>query len=152
MCIRDRLLTGASPRYGLYATADGWFLAVGALEPKFWQLFCGAVGLAEPLRDDAHDPQATRAAVAGIIASRDAGHWRSLLEPLDCCCTVVRTLEEARADKHFSERGLFSVAVREPGGRSIPSTPLPLAPLFRRQSETPRRVAASGEDTDELLG
>ncbi len=43
-----------------------------------------------------------------------------------CCCTVVRTLEEARADKHFSERGLFSVAVREPGGRSIPSTPLPL--------------------------
>lgn len=148
----EGLLTGASPRYGLYATADGWFLAVGALEPKFWQLFCGAIGLAEGLRDDARDPRATRAAVAGIIASRDAGHWRSLLEPLDCCCTIVRTLEEARADQHFRERGLFSVAVREPGGRSIPSTPLPLAPLFRRQSETPRRVAASGEDTDELLG
>ena len=38
------LLTGQSPRYGLYATADGWFLAVGALELKFWRLCCEAWG------------------------------------------------------------------------------------------------------------
>ncbi|TAJ31037.1 CaiB/BaiF CoA-transferase family protein [Bosea sp. (in: a-proteobacteria)] len=146
----EGLLTGASPRYGLYATSDGWFLAVGALEPKFWQAFCDDIGLAQPLRDDGRDPQATRAAVAGIIAGQSAEHWRARLEPLDCCCTVVRRLEEARADPHLSERGLFAVQAREPGGRSIPSTPLPLAPLFRRGAEAIRSVADSGEDTAQI--
>ena len=146
------LLTGQSPRYGLYATADGWFLAVGALEPKFWSGFCEAIGLPEALRDDAADPPATRRAVAALIAARDAAHWRALLEPLDCCCTVVRTLDEARAEPQFAARGLFATHVREPGGRQMPSTPVPLAPVFRRQAEVLRGVAASGEDTDDVLG
>ena len=146
------LLTGRSPRYGLYATADGWFLAVGALEPKFWQGFCAAIDLPEPLRNDAADPEATRRAVAEAIAAHDAAHWRALLEPLDCCCTVVRTLDEARQDPHFASRSLFATQVREPGGRQMPSTPLPLAPIFRRQSEALRAVAKSGEDTDDVLG
>src|SRR5689334_9490159 len=68
----EGLLTGASPRYGLYATADGWFLAVGALEPKFWQVFCDGIGLEAPLRDDRRDPEATRAAIARIIAGESA--------------------------------------------------------------------------------
>jgi crotonobetainyl-CoA:carnitine CoA-transferase CaiB-like acyl-CoA transferase len=146
----EGLLTGASPRYGLYATSDGWFLAVGALEPKFWQGFCEEISLPDPLRDDRRDPQATRMAIAGIIAGQSAEHWRARLEPLDCCCTVVRTLDQARADPHFAERGLFAVKACEPGGRAIPSTPLPLAPPFRRDAAAPRRIAASGEDTGEL--
>lgn len=145
------LLTGVSPRYGLYATADGWFLAVGALEPKFWQGFCDAIGLAEPLRDDRRDPHGTHDAIAKIILGENAPHWRARLEPLDCCCSVVRTLDEARADPHFVGRGLFAAEAREGRGRSIPSTSLPLAPIFREQAEAIRPVAESGEDTGKLL-
>jgi len=148
----EGLLTGASPRYGLYATADGWFLAVGALEPKFWQGFCDGIGLEARLRDDRRDPEATRAAIARIIAGESAAHWRDVLEPLDCCCTVVRTLEEAVNDPQVTARGLLDAQVEEPGGRRLVSTPLPLAPIFREQAADLRRVAASGADTGKVLG
>jgi crotonobetainyl-CoA:carnitine CoA-transferase CaiB-like acyl-CoA transferase len=147
----EGLLTGASPRYGLYATQDGWFLAVGALEPKFWDCFCEALALEERLRDDRTDPAATKAAIEAIIASAPAAHWRDLLEPLDCCCTVVRTLEEAVTDPHLTARGLLDAQAEEPGGRRLVSTPLPLAPVFRDHTQALRKVAASGADTDELL-
>lgn len=127
----EGLLTGGSPRYGLYTTADGWFLAVGALEEKFWTSFCDGIGLAAELRDDRHDPAATRAAITAVIAFRPAAHWRETIEPLDCCCTVVRTLDEALADPHLTARGLLDRQVEEPGGRRMVSTPLPLAPVFR---------------------
>ena len=147
----EGLLTGASPRYGLYATADGWFLAVGAIEPKFWQAFCEGIGLDERLRDDRRDPLATRAGIAAIIASESAAYWRALVEPLDCCCTVVRTLEEAVSDPQMSARGLLDAQVEEPGGRRLVSTPLPLAPVFREQAAGLRKVAASGADTRKVL-
>lgn len=148
----EGLLTGASPRYGLYETSDGWFLAVGALEPKFWDGFCEGIGLEPRLRDDRPDPEATRRAVAAIIAAQPAAHWRELLEPLDCCCTVVRTLEEAVADPQATVRGLFDAQAEEPGGRRLVSTPLPLAPIFREQGAPLRAVPASGADTARLLG
>ncbi|MCU4180213.1 CaiB/BaiF CoA transferase family protein [Bosea sp. BH3] len=148
----EGLLTGASPRYGLYATADGWFLAVGALEPKFWQGFCAGIDLEERLRDDRRDPEATRAGIARIIAGESAEHWRTVIEPLDCCCTVVRTLEEAVNDPHVTARGLLDAQVEEPGGRRLVSTPLPLAPVFRQEAADLRRVTASGADTGKVLG
>lgn len=148
----EGLLTGASPRYGLYATADGWFLAVGAIEAKFWEIFCETIDLELALRDDRNDPQGTRTAIAAIIAAQPAAHWREQLEPRDCCCTVVRTLDEALADPHLTVRGLFDAQAEEPGGRRLVSTPLPLAPVFRDRLNGLRRVAASGEDTEALLG
>jgi alpha-methylacyl-CoA racemase len=141
----EGILTGGSPRYGLYATADGWFLAVGALEQKFWATFCQAIGLDAALHDDGRDPAATRAGVAAIVAARPAGHWREALEPLDCCCTVVRSLEEALADPHLTARGLFDRQVEEPGGQRIVSTPLPLAPVFRDAAPALRRAPAIGD-------
>lgn len=142
----EGLLTGGSPRYGLYATADGWFLAVGALEQKFWEGFCEAIALEPSLRDDRVAPEATRAAIARIIASEPASFWRDMLEPKDCCCTVVRSLEEALADPHLTARGLLDNQAEEPGGRRLVSTPLPLAPVFREQAPMLRRVPASGAD------
>ncbi len=147
----EGLLTGASPRYGLYATADGWFLAVGALEQKFWDEFCEAIGLDPVLRNDRPDPPATRTAIATLIAAQPTDHWRAKLEPRDCCCTVVRSLEEALADPHLVVRGALEAQVEEPGGRRMVSTPLPLAPVFRDQAAGVRRVPASGEDSD-LIG
>jgi crotonobetainyl-CoA:carnitine CoA-transferase CaiB-like acyl-CoA transferase len=145
-------LTGGSPRYGLYATQDGWFLAVGALEQKFWEIFCEAIDLDEALWDDSRGPVSTREAIAQIIAGAPAAHWRALLEPRDCCCTVVRTLDEAMDDPHPSARGLFDAQAQEPGGRRLVSTPLPLAPVFREQVAALREVRASGADTQALLG
>lgn len=149
---RDTLLTGASPRYQLYPTADEAFLAVGALEQKFWDMFCDAIALPASLRDDRIDPQATQAEVHRIIRSRDSAHWRAHLEPRDCCCTIVRSLEEARRDPHFVGRGLFTAQATLPGnegeagaGATIPITTLPIAPVLRRPAGEPRQVMRPGE-------
>ncbi len=148
----DNMLTGGSPRYGLYPTADGQVLAVGALEQKFWDAFCEGIGLPADLRDDRRDPEGTRAAVSRIVASRDGAAWRAILEPFDCCCTLVASLEEAVADEHFQGRGLLSYRAEGCEGATIPLTALPIAPEFRAGPEVPRRVATVGEHSNAVLG
>lgn len=147
----EGLLTGGSPRYGLYRTADDWFLAVGALEPKFWETFCEAIALAAPLRDDRRDPEATRDAIAAVIMAQPAAHWRDTLEPRDCCCTVVRTLDEALSDPQWRASGLLDAQAQEPGGRRMVSVPVPLAPVFRTRAGMLKSVPASGADTERIL-
>ena len=137
---RENMLAGGSPRYGVYATADGRFLAVGALEQKFWDDFCRGVALPDPLRDDRADPAATRAAVAAIVRVRTAVEWHAVLAPLDCCATVVASLEEALADPHFRARDLQRVEAQSPDGARIPAVSVPISPALRRDLDEPRRV------------
>lgn len=124
------LVTGGSPRYRIYRTADGRHLAVAALEQKFWERFCALIGLEPALRDDARDPAATARAVAERIGARSAAEWRALLAGEDVCCSVVASLEEALADPHFRARRLFEHKLVA-GGREIPALPVPLAAAFR---------------------
>ena len=127
----ELLLAGGSPRYQLYPTKDGKLVACAALEQKFWLAFATAIALGPDLANDLVDPAKTKAAVAAIIASETADHWRPLLAAADCCTTVVATLEEALADPHFVARGLFAHAVAGASGHTMMALPLPLAAAFR---------------------
>jgi crotonobetainyl-CoA:carnitine CoA-transferase CaiB-like acyl-CoA transferase len=124
-------LAGGSPRYQLYPTRDGALVACAALEPKFWQAFCAAIGLAPALIDDAGDPPATRAAVAAILATRTAADWRPILAAADCCATIVTSLDEAIRDPHFVARGLFAHRLVGSAGTAIAALPVPISPAFR---------------------
>lgn len=124
------LLTGGSPRFQVYRTADDRWLAAAPLEQRFWDRFCALIDLPEQLRDDAHDPEATRAAIAAIIRRQPAEYWQTRFAGEDCCCSLVATLEDALADPHFRTRGLVDAAV-EQGGLRIPALPVPLAPALR---------------------
>jgi crotonobetainyl-CoA:carnitine CoA-transferase CaiB-like acyl-CoA transferase len=124
------LVTGGTPRYRIYQTADGRFAAVAALEQKFWDNLCGLLGLAEALRDDRRNPEATAAGVAAIIASKPAAHWRKEFATRDVCCSIVQDMAEAMADPHFRARGLFGRRVVD-GAQSLTAVPVPVAPQFR---------------------
>lgn len=126
----QELVTGGSPRYQIYRTADDRFVAAAPLEPKFWENFCDAIALAPAFRDDARDPAATRTAVAACIAAYPAEHWRRVFAGRDLCATVAVSLEAAFADPGFRARGLFAWSVTA-GGRRIDAVPVPLAALFR---------------------
>jgi alpha-methylacyl-CoA racemase len=125
------LLTGGSPRFGIYPTADARFLAVAPLEQRFWERFAELIGLEPAFRDDRHDPEATKTRVAEIIRSHDAAHWRARFAGEEVCCAVVTSLEEAVRDPHFAGRGLFAGALTDGAGRAMPALPVPLAPVFR---------------------
>ncbi|MCW5693179.1 MAG: CoA transferase [Pseudolabrys sp.] len=123
-------LVGSSPRYQLYATRDRKLVACGALEQKFWEAFCAAIGLAPEFIDDRRDAKATREAVAKIMATRTGDEWAPVFARADCCVTIVAPLEDALRDPHFIERGLFAHRMTV-GGKDIMALPLPVDPQFR---------------------
>lgn len=136
----SELFTGGSPRYRLYATADGRHLAVAPLEDRFWEAFCEAIALPAPYRDDRRDPAATIGAVAQRLAAHPAAHWQAIFDRADCCANVVHSVEEAVRDLHFRARDVFARGVSIPG-HVLPALPLPLAAGLRRREET---LAAPG--------
>ena len=145
----DTPVTGSSPRYQIYATSDGRYLAVGAREQKFWDAFCDAIGLEAALRDDTRDPAATMAAVAARIAARTADHWRRRFAGKDACAVVMASLEEAVATAHVRLRALFGYLV-EDAGRTLPALPVPLAPELREPES--RKVSPRLGEANALLG
>lgn len=142
------LVTGGSPRYQIYRTADDRFLAAAPLEQRFWERFCELIGLDQHLRDDARAPEATKARIAELIRAHDAAYWQATFRGEDVCCDIVTSLEDALEDPHFRARGLFAHEV-EADGRSIPAVPVPLDPAFR--SAEAKGYPALGEAND-LLG
>ncbi|MGA2136211.1 MAG: CaiB/BaiF CoA-transferase family protein [Bryobacteraceae bacterium] len=94
----DTILTGRYACYHVYEAADGRWLAIGALEPKFWQALCGALGCAQFIADQfAEGPRQAEIIVelGRIFRTRTAEEWFERLLPADCCVTPVRSVAEA---------------------------------------------------------
>ncbi len=97
------LLSGGAPCYGVYRTADGRHLAVGALEPKFWQALCTTLGRPDwvdqhwsrGLAVGGNRSMALRAELAALFASQPLAHWVACFADIDACVTPVLRLEES---------------------------------------------------------
>jgi alpha-methylacyl-CoA racemase len=103
-------LSGGLSCYGLYETADDRYMAVGALEQKFWALCCQT--LDRPDLAKCHwtlgtDAEEVRAELAAIFRAQPQAHWIKLFEAVDCCVTPVLTLAEAMANEQFRAREMF---------------------------------------------
>ncbi|MGH8781230.1 CaiB/BaiF CoA transferase family protein [Paraburkholderia sp.] len=104
------LLNGGVPCYNLYRTLDGRWLAVGALELKFWETLCAALGrpdwaarhwsLGQAIGGP--DAAALTQELAAIIVGNPLEDWVTLLEPLDCCVSPVLTAAEAAQHPLFA--------------------------------------------------
>jgi len=141
----DDLLTGRFPCYGVYATADGRFVAVGALEHKFWQALCIALGRSDLVGGQFDASGATRAALESIFARERRDAWVARLGGIECCVTPVLDFAEALGDAQFRARGM--VQRREDGTAE-------LAPPFRVSGhafEAQRPAPAQGEHTRAVL-
>ena len=107
--------------YDYYETKDGRFLAVGSLEPKFWQGFCHAIGrpdLIEPgLRLDAASQQVVKAEVRAVLRERPLAAWTAVFAEQDVCVEPVQTIPEMLEHPHTQARGLV-VDVPKPDGTS----------------------------------
>jgi len=129
------LVTGGSPRYNVYRTRDGKFVAAAPLEQKFWENFCALVELAPEARDDSRDAASTRRAVAEKIATRTAAEWRVLFAGKDVCCSIMASIQEALRDAHFVARGVFAAKLAA-DGRQMTALPVPVAPQFRARPDS----------------
>ena len=96
---RSPLLSGSFACYRIYATLDGRYLTVGALEPKFFTRLCECVGrpeLAERQFDD--DQDALGDELASVFATRTLADWLTLLDGEDVCVGPVATYAEGAAE------------------------------------------------------
>jgi len=89
-------LNGAFACYQAYEASDGRWLAVGALEPKFWQELCKKLGCEDliPLQFST----GVKERVAAIFKTRTAEEWFAALRGSDCCVTPVRSIAEIAAE------------------------------------------------------
>ena len=115
------LVTGGSPRYQIYETADGQYLAAAPLEDKFWGNFLTLIGARE-LQSDT-DARAVRVKIAAIIRTKSAKEWLALFEGHDTCVSKVISLQEATQDPHFLARGVFARNLVSPNRDSIAALP-----------------------------
>lgn len=122
------LLTGRYACYDTYRAADGGWLAVGAIEPRFFANLCRLLGCpqwAEHQFDD--DAQAAiRADVAAAFAKRDRDEWVALLSGEDTCVAPVLAVAELAGDEHLAARGAFVDAAVVDNGTGRPG------PRFRQ--------------------
>jgi alpha-methylacyl-CoA racemase len=142
----SNMLDGGAPNYRCYETADGKWVAVGALEPQFWSTLLQALGLDEattPTPYAAQDWEACRKVLADAFRARTRDEWAELLAPLDACVAPVLTLEEALHHPHNVARGTFV---------DVAGAPLPgPAPRFSRTPGVTGPVGEIGAATRELL-
>jgi alpha-methylacyl-CoA racemase len=141
------LLDGGAPFYGVYETADGRHLAVGALEPQFYAELLRRLGLDGgdlPAQLDRDGWPLLRERLAAVFRTRTREEWCELLAGTDACVAPVLALGEAPAHPHNRARGTFV----EVGGVTQPAP----APRFSRTPCDPPTPAASpGDHTDQAL-
>ena len=121
------ILNGGAACYGLYRTRDGRYVALGALEPRFFAAFCAAIGredlAARQLDDGGRGP---RAELEAIFAARTRDEWAAFGAAHDVCLAPVLEGDEPERDPQLVSRGAF-VEVDTPWeGRAIPGVAVPI--------------------------
>jgi crotonobetainyl-CoA:carnitine CoA-transferase CaiB-like acyl-CoA transferase len=162
------LIDGGAPFYDTYQTADGGYLAVGALEPAFYGELVAGLGLADtdrdpadagrgpadagrgpadtdlPDRNDRANWPALRERLTTVIAQRTTAEWAEVFAGSDACVAPVLSLSEAPDHPHNKARGTFT----EVAGLTQPAP----APRFSRTpADPPQPPPAPGADTDAVL-
>ena len=141
------LLDSGAPQYDTYETADGKFIALGALEEQFYAEFLEKTGLAGEGLPAVTDPSAwpaLRERFTVLFKSKTRDEWCGLLEGSDACFAPVLPMSEAAKHPHIKERG----TIVEFEGLLQPAP----APRFSRtQAELRSAAPKPGEHTDEVL-
>ena len=144
----EDLLTGGVPCYGVYPTRDRRWMAVGALEPRFWQKLCETLDRPDLVAlqfASGADGERARGTLASIFASDTQHDWCARFDGVDCCVTPVLAFDEALADPQFVARGMI---VQRPDGSRQYAPPFKLTPpAFEITRDAPRQ----GQHTREVL-
>lgn len=149
----DDMLNHGFACYNLYETRDGRYMALGAIEPQFWEAFCAAAAHPEWGRANYFEPgphqEDLKEAVAGLFREKTQAEWVALLSQHDCCCEPVLNLDEAMNDSQTRARQMVVDLVHESWGAY---RQLGIAPKFSRTPGTLRSHAPElGEHTEAIL-
>jgi alpha-methylacyl-CoA racemase len=114
------ILDGGAPWYNVYETADGKYVAVGAIEGRFYANLMAQLGLDRPSLPDQYDRtrwQELRADLARVFKQKTRDEWCEALAGHDVCIAPVLSMAEAPSHPHNRARAAFfeSSGVVQPG-------------------------------------
>jgi alpha-methylacyl-CoA racemase len=156
----SNMLDGGAPFYDTYETADGKYVAVGAIEERFWGALMQVLEIDPATVAGRLDPEqwpAVRSVLDAVIRTRTRDEWAKRAEGTDACLTPVLTPAEAAAHPHNAARGSFVTldgdtqpAPAPRFSRTVPDTPT--APVEPRSStgEVLTELGYSPSDIDRL--
>jgi len=155
--IGTNMLDSGAPYYQTYETADGKYMAVGAIEGRFYEELLKGLNLDPSSLPGQNDwerwPEMT-ATFAEIFKTRTRDEWTAIFEGKDACVAPVLGLDEVDQHPHNRERGLLTNLdgvlqplpaprlSRTPGSAQMPGRP--------RGSETREILKELGYDTEEI--
>jgi len=145
--LADAYLLGGHPCYTVYRASDGKHLTVGALEPKFWQSLCEALGRPQ-YSGQQHDLGMREEILAdfrAVFATRTRDEWVDALAAADVPVGAVRTLGEVERGDQAEARGLF-----HQGASGIKEVAFP-AEIHGAHESADRPAPKLGEHTDQVL-
>ncbi|HEX3781273.1 MAG TPA: CaiB/BaiF CoA-transferase family protein [Pseudonocardiaceae bacterium] len=142
----ENLLDGGAPFYDTYECADGRHVAVGALEPRFFDALVSGLGLDAsqlPAQYDRSGWANLRTAFADAFLTRDRDTWAARFDRLDACVSPVLSVEEAADHPHSRARGMFTTlgSVRQAA----------TAPRLSRTPGAPPKAERRIDTTEQLL-
>ncbi|XP_071436883.1 alpha-methylacyl-CoA racemase isoform X2 [Pithys albifrons albifrons] len=145
----ENLLDSGAPFYEIYRTSDGKFMAVGAIEPQFYNQFIKGLGLdSKELPDQLSisDWPEMKKKFASIFAQKTQAEWYSIFDGTDACVTPVLSLNDVALNQHNKQRSSF---IKNDQGEISPRP----APVLSRTPAVPscNRDPFVGEHTEEIL-
>jgi len=145
----DSLLSGGSPRYNIYQTKDGSYIAAAPLEDRFWKKFCEVIKLPNKFINMQNNQNEIIKRIRNIIISKDKNYWTKVFDEADCCCSTVKSIEEAINDNHFKIRNIFEKKIANDEGEELPALPIPIDNQFRKKKIV-EKAPKLGFDNDTL--
>lgn len=106
----ETTFNGGRADYQVYKTRDGQYMALGALEGKFWRNFCEAIDRPDLIarqQGDEKEQKQLKKELESIFAQQTRQEWQKLLAGRNTCCEPVASLGEVSANKHFNVRNMF---------------------------------------------
>jgi crotonobetainyl-CoA:carnitine CoA-transferase CaiB-like acyl-CoA transferase len=106
----EPMLSGGMANYNLYKCKDEKWIALGSLEPKFWQGVCAMLGKPDWMPRMMPVPEmvtALKKDLQEIFLTKTRDEWVELAKPLDICLSPILELDEVEKDEHLNQRDMF---------------------------------------------
>ncbi|XP_026756943.1 alpha-methylacyl-CoA racemase [Galleria mellonella] len=147
------ILDGGAPFYRTYKTKDNKYMAVGALEPKFYSNFLKGLGLSEDDYSQGEDIEHHMKIFEEVFLQKTQNEWCQIFDNLDACVTPVLDFDSIDNEKYYISDNLFKrnanntiVPKPAPGLSNTPGISVGLQPLPQPGQHTIQVLKELGYD------
>ncbi|XP_059060562.1 alpha-methylacyl-CoA racemase isoform X2 [Achroia grisella] len=151
------VLDGGAPFYRAYKTKDNKYMAVGALEPKFYTNFLIGLGLHEDQYNQVGDVEENTKKFEEVFLQKTQDEWCQIFDNLDACVTPVLDFDTIDNEKYYMSNDSFKrnanntiVPKPAPGLSNTPGIPAGLKPLSQPGQHTIQVLKELGYDETKI--